>query len=74
MDSGSNGMVGNGGMSMMGLIKGDPPARIVMDPRPCPMPPNFAKTGYKPTFFANQKHYFKKGGDQGMQEGEKSRL
>ena len=43
-----------------GIVRGTAPTTIVLDPRPCPLAPNFSKTGYKPTFFANQNHDFSK--------------
>ena len=45
---------GRSGLWLGALISGEEPARIVFDPRPLPMAPNFEKTGYKPTFFTSQ--------------------
>eukprot|EP00935_MAST-01C_sp_MAST-1C-sp1_P000990 g990.t1 len=53
----------NAGSNTMGgtfseIVRGTDPSELVFDPRPCPMPPDFSKTGYKPTFFSGQKHNF----------------
>lgn len=58
LNAGSNAFVAKDPLA--GIVRGKDPDRILLDPRPCPMAPNFSKTGYKPTFFANQKHDFAK--------------
>lgn len=45
---------GRSGLAVGTLVSGEEAASILLDPRPCPMAPDFGVVEYKPTFFKSQ--------------------